>query len=128
MLVHHRLLLHILVLHWLPSLLSHSFCWSPKECLMPHLHFEGGGEVFPCVVQLVAEHLHGEPLHDAGPRHHQLLVEADAALGEGLQLRAQLAVTPAVPLGNLQCYGGHLAFCMQSRYNTWVKISSVILL
>ena len=76
---------------------------------MPHLHFEGGGEVFPRVVQLVAEHLHGEPLHDAGPRHHQLLVEADAALGERLQLGAQLAVTPAVPLGNLQCHGGHLS-------------------
>ena len=69
---------------------------------MPNLHFEGGGEVFPRVVQLVAEHLHGEPLHDARPGHHELLVQADPALGERLQLRPQFSVAPAIPLGNLQ--------------------------
>ena len=51
-----------------------------------------GDEVFPSVVQLVAEHLHGEPLHDARPGHHQLLVQADPALSQRLKLSPQFSV------------------------------------
>ena len=66
-----------------------------------YLHFESRREILPGVVQLVAEHLHSEPLHHAGPGHHQLLVQADAALCQRLELSPQFSVAPAISLGNL---------------------------
>ena len=81
-----------------------------------YLHFESRREILPGVVQLVAEHLHSEPLHHAGPGHHQLLVQADAALCQRLELSPQFSVAPAIPLGNLtDKYRALLAFAQQTR-------------
>ena len=83
-----------------------------------YLHFESRCEVLPGVVQLVAEHLHGEPLHHAGPGHHQLLVQADAALCQRLELSPQFSVAPAIPLGNLtDKVQSFISFCSANKYS-----------
>ena len=70
--------------------------------LSPHLHFKCCSEVFPGVVQLVAQHLHRQPLHHTGPGHHQLLIQTDPALRQRLQLSPQLPVAAAVSFSNLE--------------------------
>ena len=70
--------------------------------ILTNLHFKSSCEIFPRVVQLVTQHLHGEPLHDAGPGHDQLLVQADPALRQGLKLGSQFTVAPSVSFSNLR--------------------------
>ena len=68
----------------------------------PHLYFESSCKILPSTVQLIAEHLHRQPLHHVGSLLLKLGQHEHTLPCKIFQFCPQLSVTATVLLGNLQ--------------------------
>ena len=68
------------------------------------LHLPGPAEVCPRLVELPAQHLHRQPLHDVGVRPLERLQHEHSVLRQLLQLLLQAAIVRAV-LGRYRAEG-----------------------
>ena len=88
-----------------------------------HLYFESGCKILPSTVELVAEHLHRQPLHHVRSLLLELGQHEDSLTGELFKFSPQLSVTASIFLSNLQFYMNYarLAFFMGYGSNKVVQ-------